>query len=100
MGLNTYGMNLRYQTYHLPVYRGVSAQYIKDSDYTQNSIGFWPTFSSTTSELNIGLGFASSMAGKDEQPLMFEIYLSSANSCSTNIHTANSSDEWSFYPSE
>ena len=82
------------------MYRGISGRFLNDTDYTQGSIGYWPTFSSTTTDRNVGLGFAKSMAGKDEPPVCFEIYLSSTNTCPTNIHTANSSQQWSFYPSE
>ena len=86
--------------YHLPVYRGISGQRIKDSDYLPNSIGYWPTFSSTTTDKNVGISFAKSMAKDGSYPVMFEIYLSSTNSYPTNIHTAASDKPWSFYPSE
>ena len=102
-GLNAHGPERKYQAYHKPVYRGVSAEFIKETDYIQGSIGFWPTFSSTSTDANIGYGFARQAArrlGADAIPVVFEIYISSKNNFPTNIHTAIENEEWSYWPNE
>ena len=42
-----------YKNFNDPVFRGVSAKNIKLEDYELGSFGFWPAFSSTSSQVNI-----------------------------------------------
>ena len=87
-----------YKNYSDPVFRGVSAKNIKLEDYELGSFGFWPAFSSTSSQDNIALRFAKvTSAGPKqlEQQIVFQIYLSGdSNKHATNLVLP---EDWSFY---
>lgn len=100
-GIGKYGPKLSYKMCHQPVYRGVPAKFVRDADFQVNSIGYWPTFSSTTKQEEIALQFSlvgcDSAKGESRSAMVFEIFLSSQNSTPTNIET---DAQWSYYPSE
>jgi len=54
-GIQKYGPKLSYKMTHLPVYRGIPSKFVRDADYKTNSIGYWPTYSSTTKQEEIAL---------------------------------------------
>lgn len=86
---------------HQPVWRGVPSKFVRDADYQVNSIGYWPTYSSTTKQEEIALQFSlvgsDAEKGKPREAMVFEIYLNNENSTATNIET---DAQWSYYPSE
>jgi hypothetical protein len=78
-GIESHGDKLLYATIHKPVWRGMSSQYLNLSDYEPGKIGYWPTFSSTTKNVNTAVKFSNTGDAKAERILM-KIYLSKNNS--------------------
>lgn len=54
----TYGDKYAYKSIHKPVYRGINHSYVDHNNYKPNSIGFWPQFTSTTTDLSTANTFS------------------------------------------
>ena len=75
--------NKWYSQTHKPVFRGVSSTHFDPKDYKTNSIGFWPCFTSTSTEIQVAGHFADqgnfSSPGENKDRVIFKIYLTSYN---------------------
>ena len=74
-----------YSQTHKPVFRGISSTHFDPNDYKQNSIGFWPCFTSTSTDIQVAEEFSDngnfSSPGdiENKDRVIFKIYLTSYN---------------------
>ena len=79
-GLSKFYTQCGYQTFHLPVYRGIDPSNVNIDDYPINSILTWPQFTSTSKNDELAIGWSRMNSSNDNGPaLVMKIYLSSQN---------------------
>jgi hypothetical protein len=68
---------------HKPVFRGISSTHFDPGEYKPNSIGFWPCFTSTSTDIQVAEYFSDygnfSSPGdiENKDRVIFKIYLTS-----------------------
>ncbi|TNV83570.1 hypothetical protein FGO68_gene7448 [Halteria grandinella] len=94
--LGKVGKCYEYKRLSIPVYRGISLARVNLDQYKVGSVGYWPSFTSTSKDMKVALGF-SKMEREQSKKFLFEIYLTGQNQPASNIEFQSG---WSTFEDE